>query len=80
MKIHPNLYRKAFKKGTLKPKIKKGSATPFFTVFVQIFAGEKSQISVQLACGDHIVLIRKTDDICFSLYIKIIGKCRKKSF
>ena len=48
---------------------------PFFTVFVKIFAGEKSQILVQEGCGDHIVVISPTDDICF-----IIGKCRKKSF
>ena len=58
-------------KGILKPKIeKKWLCYPFFTVFVQIFAGKKSQILYQVACGDHIVLISQTDDICFSLYIK----------
>ena len=31
---------------------------------------KKSQISVQVACGDHIVSISQTDDNCFSLHIK----------
>ena len=42
----------------------------FPRVFVQVFAGKKSQFSVQVARVDHIVLIRQTDDICFSLNIK----------
>ena len=31
-----------------------GYAAPFFIVFVQIFAGKKWQILVQVACVDHI--------------------------
>ena len=54
----------------LKSKIEKMALLPHFTVFVQIFAGEKSQISVQVAFGDQIVFTRQTDDICFSFCIK----------
>ena len=44
-------------------KLKKGSVT-LFTVFVQKFAEKKnSQISVQVASGDHIVFISQTDNI-----------------
>ena len=50
--------------------LKKGLCFPIFTVFIQIFAEKKSQISVQVACGDHIVLINQTDGICSSLNIK----------
>ena len=71
MKIYPkNIREISFKKGYLKPKTETMALLSLFIVFVQIFAGEKSQISVQVACGHHIVLITLTDDICFSLYIK----------
>ena len=55
----------------VKTKIEKNRfCFPFCTVFLKIFAGENSQIEVQVACIDHTVLISKTDDICFGLYIK----------
>ena len=56
VKIYPTCYEKSFKKATLKPKIEN-----------RTLQGKKSQISVQVACGDHIVLISQTDDICFQL-------------
>ena len=63
MKIHPTFSEKSFIKGTLKPKIEKRALLP-------LFSGKKSQTSVQVACGDHIVLVRQTDNIGFSLYFK----------
>ena len=30
------------------------------------FIAKTQILSVQVACGDHLVLIRQTDDICFS--------------
>ena len=56
---------------------KKGSAPPFLPSLFR-YLQKKSQISVQVACGDHIVLINQTDDICFRL--KIIGKCKQNLF
>ena len=35
---------------------------------------KKSQISVQVAWGDHTIFISQTNDICFTLNIKYIGK------
>ena len=82
MNIYLTFYEMSFKNDTLKPKIEKRALLPLFTVFVKIFAGEKSQSSVQvIAYGDHIVLISQNGDICFSLYIKqIIIKCKKILF
>ena len=41
---------------------------------------KKSQISVQVANGDHIVLSSQTDDICLTYTLEIISKCKKKKF
>ena len=38
---------------------------------------KKSQISVQVAWGDHTIFISQTNDICFTLNIKYIGKKKK---
>ena len=62
--------RPFMKKGTLKPKIEKRALLPLFYCLCADIYRKKSQISVQVACGDHIVLISQTDNICFSLYIK----------
>ena len=48
---------------------KGGSATPFLLSLFRYFQKKNSQISVQVAYGDHIVT-NQTDDICFSLDIK----------
>ena len=66
-----------FKMGTLKPKIDKMFCYFFCTVFVQIFAVKKSQILVQVACGDHIVLIGRT---VLAFTLNIIIKCKKTFF
>ena len=51
--------------------LKKGLCYPSLNVLVKIIVGgKKSQISVQKDFGDHIVLIRQTDDICFRFNIK----------
>ena len=39
MKIYPTFYEKSFRKVLLNRKLKKGLCHPFFSVFVQIFAG-----------------------------------------
>ena len=70
MNLYPTFSEKYFKNGTLKPKIKKDSATPFTVLmFRKKKLGKKSQILFQVASGDFIVLISQTDDICFSFYI-----------
>ena len=49
---------------TFKPPIEKNrSATPVLLALLRYLQGKKSQISVQVACGDHIVLISQTGDI-----------------
>ena len=49
-------------KSPLKPKIeKKGSATHFLMSLLKYLQEKKSQISVQLACGDHPVLTRQSE-------------------
>ena len=53
----------------LKRKIEKRTLLLRSTVLVQILARKKSQISVQVACRDHIILISQTDDIVFLRYI-----------
>ena len=67
MKFYPTFYEKSFKKGTVKPKIEKKVCYPFLLSLFRFLQGKKSQISVQVASGDHIVLISIIDDICFSL-------------
>ena len=70
MNLYPTFSEKYFKNGTLKPKIKKDSATPFTVLmFRKKKLGKKSQILFQVASDDFIVLISQTDDICFSFYI-----------
>jgi len=62
--IYPTFSEKSFKKGTLKPKIEKNdSVTPFLLSLVRYLQEKKSQISVQVACGYHIVLISQTKNL-----------------
>ena len=55
-------------KSTLKPKIEERALLLLFYCLCSDICREKTLISVQVACGDHLVLTSQTDDICFSLY------------
>ena len=68
MKIYPTFSEKSFKMGTLKLKIEKWLCCPFLSL--RYLQEKKSQISVQVASDDVIVLISQTNKICFRLNLR----------
>ena len=65
------------KRALFNQTFKNGSGNPFLLSLIIYLQEKSSQISVQVACGDHIVLISKLTTFVLANTLKIIGKCKK---
>ena len=68
------------KRALFNQTFKNGSGNPFLLSLIIYLQEKSSQISVQVACGDHIVLISKLTTFVLANTLKIIGKCKKNLY